>query len=459
MQSVPNWMKDGTQSRWSVSHCLHLRAKTDEYANVRQRVPLGRHSTLPELHSLVSLFRPNRIVPCTVYPTQEGKDWAAIPYLFRDALPEGAKEKIWEEMRACGVGSKLDLAAELRVEEDGEDDDDDAVERDVEEDLADPKRTDWSVRLKERSAAAVRRAREEEEFDDHGSNPNKGLGEADETDSEAEHAEQAAHVKVVEEEKPVVQHAEPLTPPSEPVRLPKIGLPKIAQEPSPRPSPFLFTTRNPNGDSPPLNDDSRPSPQRPQPLPAPAPAVSKQVAFMDPSPSSSTSVSPNRTKRKRYEDDGKPIPAFAIGDVLGLDAAQAQALVKKVASTPEPPTPAARPRPHHRPRPRPTPQSSKDIILEQTQERAPSPPLPPASPPKRKVPPAHRPKTINLRNPPPPPPPVPRNLSRDDLKAIETKLTVHLGRANKLFQPSEGHVAAHEERKREAKRMKLEAGR
>ncbi|KAG8917785.1 hypothetical protein FRC01_002212 [Tulasnella sp. 417] len=57
--------------------------------------------------ALVGLFRPNRIVPNTVYPNMRGADWANIPHLFQDELPPGAGDRIWDEMRANGVGRHL----------------------------------------------------------------------------------------------------------------------------------------------------------------------------------------------------------------------------------------------------------------------------------------------------------------------------------------------------------------
>ncbi|KAG8925145.1 hypothetical protein FRC00_004290 [Tulasnella sp. 408] len=71
------------------------------------RFGLCRHSSLPELKALVGLFRPNRVVPNTVYPNMRGADWANIPHLFRDELPPWAGDRIWEEMQANGVGRHL----------------------------------------------------------------------------------------------------------------------------------------------------------------------------------------------------------------------------------------------------------------------------------------------------------------------------------------------------------------
>lgn len=55
----------------------------------------------------MGLFRPNRVVPNTVYPNMRGADWANIPHLFHDELPPGAGDRIWEEMQANGVGRHL----------------------------------------------------------------------------------------------------------------------------------------------------------------------------------------------------------------------------------------------------------------------------------------------------------------------------------------------------------------
>ena len=88
-----------------------------------QRVALSRHSSLPELKALVGLFRPKTIVPNTVYPHLEGRDWAAIPFLFKDELPPEAADRIWDAMRVNGVGEHLvtdDFAPSLLSDDVGE---------------------------------------------------------------------------------------------------------------------------------------------------------------------------------------------------------------------------------------------------------------------------------------------------------------------------------------------------
>ncbi|KAG8997285.1 hypothetical protein FRB93_000418 [Tulasnella sp. JGI-2019a] len=71
---------------------------------------LARHSSLPELKSLVGLFRPKRIVPNTVYPNLEGLDWLMIPIFFQDQLPLSAAQLIWSDMDTNGVLKGVDKA-------------------------------------------------------------------------------------------------------------------------------------------------------------------------------------------------------------------------------------------------------------------------------------------------------------------------------------------------------------
>ncbi|GJE91637.1 hypothetical protein PsYK624_077870 [Phanerochaete sordida] len=49
-------------------------------------VAVSRHSSLPELQSFVSLFKPKRVVPNTLDPSLCGLDWAAIPGMFSGLL-------------------------------------------------------------------------------------------------------------------------------------------------------------------------------------------------------------------------------------------------------------------------------------------------------------------------------------------------------------------------------------
>ncbi|KAG1766143.1 hypothetical protein EDD22DRAFT_878557, partial [Suillus occidentalis] len=52
----------------------------------RLRVPLERHSPLPELLNLVSLFRPLRVVPNTLVPALGGLDWTAMNAMFKECM-------------------------------------------------------------------------------------------------------------------------------------------------------------------------------------------------------------------------------------------------------------------------------------------------------------------------------------------------------------------------------------
>lgn len=52
----------------------------------RLLVPLERHSPLPELLNLVSLFRPRRVVPNTLVPALGGLDWTAMNTMFKECM-------------------------------------------------------------------------------------------------------------------------------------------------------------------------------------------------------------------------------------------------------------------------------------------------------------------------------------------------------------------------------------
>ncbi|KLO11494.1 hypothetical protein SCHPADRAFT_891560 [Schizopora paradoxa] len=62
-------------------------------------VPLHRHSSLPELQALVSLFKPNRIVPNFLEPRLRGLDYACLPLMFGPYMAPGGAENIHADIR------------------------------------------------------------------------------------------------------------------------------------------------------------------------------------------------------------------------------------------------------------------------------------------------------------------------------------------------------------------------
>ena len=80
-----------------------------------QLVPLARHSPLPELKSLVALFRPKRVVPNQLYPSLFGLDYACMPAIFGPCLQPGGAELIREDIRTIGL-LKPDLWDNLILE-------------------------------------------------------------------------------------------------------------------------------------------------------------------------------------------------------------------------------------------------------------------------------------------------------------------------------------------------------
>jgi hypothetical protein len=57
-------------------------------------LPLSRHSCLPELRALVSLFRPHCLFPNTIYDSTNFLDYFILPQLFADCLSDDAKRAI-----------------------------------------------------------------------------------------------------------------------------------------------------------------------------------------------------------------------------------------------------------------------------------------------------------------------------------------------------------------------------
>lgn len=66
---------------------------------LEQLLPLARHSALPELKSLVALFRPKRVVPNQLYPSLSGLDYACMPAIFGPCLQPGGAELVHEDIR------------------------------------------------------------------------------------------------------------------------------------------------------------------------------------------------------------------------------------------------------------------------------------------------------------------------------------------------------------------------
>lgn len=64
---------------------------------IDQDIPISRHSTLPELQSLVKLFKPLALTPNTVAFYAKGLDYYLLPDLFEDCLSPGAHDRIIAE--------------------------------------------------------------------------------------------------------------------------------------------------------------------------------------------------------------------------------------------------------------------------------------------------------------------------------------------------------------------------
>ncbi|KAG2344465.1 hypothetical protein BDR05DRAFT_910025 [Suillus weaverae] len=82
----------------------------------RLLVPLERHSSLPELLNLVSLFRPRRVVPNTLVPALGGLDWTAMNAMFKECMAPPIYDRgdpIPNELNSSGIAhpSVLDLAS------------------------------------------------------------------------------------------------------------------------------------------------------------------------------------------------------------------------------------------------------------------------------------------------------------------------------------------------------------
>ncbi|KAG8965244.1 hypothetical protein FRC03_000789 [Tulasnella sp. 419] len=90
--------RDMGTTRWQVYHHETMNLLRVGHLPSELHVALGRHSSLPELQSLVKLFTPKRVVPLTVYSALKGGDWAMIPSLFKNEMAPGATRRILEEL-------------------------------------------------------------------------------------------------------------------------------------------------------------------------------------------------------------------------------------------------------------------------------------------------------------------------------------------------------------------------
>ncbi|KZO97143.1 hypothetical protein CALVIDRAFT_554751 [Calocera viscosa TUFC12733] len=74
-------------------------------------IPLARHSSLPELQALVRLFRPQIVLPNTLFNSMQGLDWAAMVSAFSDCLAPEAEDRMWTTLEGRDYGHLRALSA------------------------------------------------------------------------------------------------------------------------------------------------------------------------------------------------------------------------------------------------------------------------------------------------------------------------------------------------------------
>ena len=85
-----------------------------------QECPIARHSPLPELQSLVKLFRPRSVSPNCVVPMLHGLDYFLLPAFLKDLLPPGGYETMlverdeWFHSAMCFIRDGRNCLAALR---------------------------------------------------------------------------------------------------------------------------------------------------------------------------------------------------------------------------------------------------------------------------------------------------------------------------------------------------------
>jgi len=64
------------------------------------KIAVARHSTMDELQSLVSIFKPKRVVPNTLNPLLRGLDWLAMLAAFTPHMAAGGAKRMWKDIHA-----------------------------------------------------------------------------------------------------------------------------------------------------------------------------------------------------------------------------------------------------------------------------------------------------------------------------------------------------------------------
>lgn len=103
-------------AQWE-GYCIDVRRRLAMGKDIdRLLVPLERHSPLPELLNLVSLFRPRRLIPNTLVLALGGLDWTAMNAMFKECMAPPIYDRgdpITNEFSSLGIAhpSVLDLAS------------------------------------------------------------------------------------------------------------------------------------------------------------------------------------------------------------------------------------------------------------------------------------------------------------------------------------------------------------
>ncbi|KAG8901010.1 hypothetical protein FRB99_005602 [Tulasnella sp. 403] len=389
---------DMSHLRWEAYLGEQLEALRAGTVPTSLKVAFSRHSGLPELRSLVGLFRPKRVVPCTVLPKFEGRDWAAIPHLFRDELPPEAAELIWSEMRECGVGLQIPDELLREIPQFDEVDEFESFSN-THGNVLEMAKMDFSIFLKEQCSRPGEARRR---LDDGYSTDESKCLEMHEGDSEDDE-EMDGDVEIVGPSDATLQ-VNPAFLKSQPLVLRELSLPKMTPPPTPSserriplerpvlteldpnslrlPCPlstpnnsfrsadkgnsshkFLFTIPNPNNE-PDLEHESM-GPQSVAEQPASTCALVEYKPRHTPLRSaSSNSSSTLITKEKKMQQHAEHLPPVPIASLLRAEVVETSAHVSRATIT-LPSRPPPRKRKRSQPRRSVTPSVEKhDLDLE-----------------------------------------------------------------------------------------------